>query len=261
MPPAAETLLISDTNGDAARVPGLIRTFTEHRVEGLIYVAGHHQKAELPPLPPSTRRVLANCFDTRGTPAVVPDDFDGMRALVAAILARGHRRIAYLTLPVELVATDLRLAGYRAALEAAGLPFDPGLVACGEPIRDDTPAEMMWDQLHRLLDRPAPPTAICCGNDRMAMRLYGLLRANGIRVPQDISVAGYDDYRLIAETLYPQLTTMELAYERIGERAAELLLEMLDAPAEGAAGLAPERVRGRVIWRQSVTERTEDKEN
>ena len=65
---------------------------------------------------------------------------------------------------------------------------------------------------------------LCCGNDRLAVTVYGILRARGIAVPEEMSVAGYDDYRVISETLYPQLTTMELPYARMGEAAARLML-------------------------------------
>jgi len=250
---ANRTLLISDTGGDVARAPHLVRTFMEHRVEGLIYVAEHHLVVELPKLPDTVSVVLANCFDERGATAIVPDDAEGQRALVREIAARGHTRIAYLTLPPDYVATKLRLDGYRRALDQAGLPFDPELVGCGEPVADVTSAETMWTEVARFLALAEPPTVICCGNDRMAMRLYGLLRAHGLRVPEDISVAGYDDYRMIAETLYPPLTSVELAYHRIGERAAARLLEMLDDKHIPAA--EPERVAGPVVWRDSVTSR------
>ena len=214
------TLLISDTGGDTSRVPHLFRTFAEHRVEGLIYVADHHQRIELPPTPEGVKVVLANCFDDLGTPAVVPDDEADQEALVADLAASGHRRIAYLTLPTDFVATVLRLSGYRRALERAGLPFDPDLVGCGEPVPNATDAETMWEVVARFLALPVPPTVICCGNDTMAMRLYGLLRAHGLRVPEDVSIAGYDDYRPIAETLYPPLTTARLASFSLKSRSA-----------------------------------------
>jgi LacI family transcriptional regulator len=96
-----------------------------------------------------------------------------------------------------------------------------------------------------VLEAPVTPSVICCGNDRMALAVYGILRSRGLRIPEDISVVGYDDYRLVSETLYPTLTTVELPYYAIGRRAAELLT----APA---APTAPAVVRGEVRWRDSA---------
>lgn len=246
------TLMIADTGGRAERVAPLIRTFMEHRAEGLIYVAAHHQRVALPDLPDTLRLVLANCFDDRGRPAVVPDDAAGQHDLVADLIARGHRRIAYLTLSPGLLATEQRTAGYARALCAAGIGFDPDLVVAGEQRAGDDNAAHMLAQVRQLMALPAPPTVICCGNDRMAMRLYGVLRSLGLAIPQDISVAGYDDYRLIAETLYPQLTTAELPYDAMGVRAAARLLALIDG--DGAPAVAPpEAVRGAVVPRHSVT--------
>jgi LacI family transcriptional regulator len=253
MEATGKTMMISDTGGRSDRVPHLIRTFTEHRAEGLIYVASFHQQVVLPTLPHDTRLVLVNCFDEQRTPAVLPDDQEGQRRLVRAIIARGHTRIAYLSLSPLLIATALRTEGYRDALAEAGLPFDPELVAAGEDSPDDPSSAAMSREVARLLSLAEPPTVICCGNDRMAMRLYGVLRSSGYDVPRQISVAGYDDYRLIAETLFPPLTTVELPYVAMGVRGAERLLSLIGrsdpAPSD------PERIAGDVMWRDSVMDR------
>ncbi|CAN0593290.1 unnamed protein product, partial [Laminaria digitata] len=104
--------------------------------------------------------------------------------------------------------------------------------------------------LDSVLALPEPPSVICAGNDRLAMQIYGILRTRGIRVPEDISIAGYDDYRLISETLYPPLTTVELPYHQIGMKAADLLLNRLANKASGRSEVY--RVGGGVKWRDSV---------
>jgi LacI family transcriptional regulator len=110
------TVMIADTAGRNDSVPHLIDTFVSHRVEGLIYVAGYHQRVNLPKVPANTPLVLANCFDDQGTPAILPDDERGQYDLVTRLIQSGHRRIAYLTLRDEIVATGLRSQGYRRAL-------------------------------------------------------------------------------------------------------------------------------------------------
>ncbi len=245
------TLMISDTGGVLARAPGLFRTLREHRVEGMFYVADRHMRIDLPPLGEQTQLVLVNAFDGAGAPCVLPDDTDGERMLIAALIAHGHRRIGFLTLPTPLVAHGLRLDGYRQALASAGIAYDPALVVDAD--RDGGPEERtaLNDAISRLLALDRPPTVLVCGNDRLAVAVYGLLRARGVQVPQDMSVAGYDDYRVISETLYPQLTTMELPYRRMGEAAASLMIGALRGDEPLRIGTRTE-IRGDLRWRDSV---------
>lgn len=235
MEESGKTLMISDTGGRMDRVPALMRTFEEHRVEGLIYVADYHRHVSLPPVATQTKMVLANCYDDYGTPSVLPHDYQGQFRLVTDLIARGHHRIAYLSLSAGLDATRLRTKGYRDALDQAGVAFDSALLIPADIETPDVDAEvqLLWDAIERVLSLPNPPTVICFGNDRMAMRAYGILRSRGLSLPDDISVAGFDNYRLITETLYPTLTSVELPYQAIGIRAAQLLMSMIneDAPA------------------------------
>lgn len=255
MEASGKTLMIADTGGHNDRVPHLIQTFLQHRVEGLIYVAEYHQKVTLPPIPADTPIVLANCFDDLRTPAVVPDDLRGQHDLVARLIAAGHRRIAYLTLPEFLVANGLRRQGYRAALARAGIGFDPALVQCCDLGGRSDETQLIWDTIDRMLRLPDPPTVLCCGNDKMALRVYGILRSRGLRVPDEISVAGYDNYRVMAETLFPPLTTVELPYAAIGVRAAQRLLSMISQEETPVNETEPMLISGPVCWRDSVTER------
>ena len=82
-----------------------------------------------------------------------------------------------------------------------------------------------------------------------------MLRSRGLRGPEDISVAGYDDHRAIAETLYPPLTSAELPYVQMGTQAAALLLELIERGQ--AAGGNPRKVRGALAWRDSVTQQAQ----
>ncbi len=248
---SGKTLLISDTGGNSERVPHLIRTFRQHRVEGLVYVADHFKRIDLDLAEGSMKLVLVNCIDERGTPAVVPDDEDGQLALTRRVIKAGHRRIAYLTLARAVLATERRVAGYRTALEEAGIAFDADMVAASELFGAMGEHQMIWDALDKFLTHANPPTAICCGNDRLAMAVYGILRDRGVSVPDQISVVGYDDHRLVSETLYPALTTAELPYNAMGVRAADLLLNMIAQPGNVTA-TQPIHVRGQVVERASL---------
>lgn len=248
-----KTLMIADTDGSAERVPELMQTFLQHRVEGLIYVADHHRKIDLP-LKTTQPMVLVNCHDDGKTPAIVPDDERGQYELVRDLIAAGHERIAYLTLKPDQRATTLRTRGYRRALSEADIELDPDLLVMAYMDQSEGASQLLWDVIDRLLSHPAPPTVICCGNDEMALRAYGILRSRGVRVPEGISVAGYDNYRAIAETLYPPLTTVELPYWAMGAKAAQILLDKIDNKETKYE--SPCLVSGPVRWRSSVMTRS-----
>lgn len=245
-----KTLLISDTGGRLERVPSLVRTFQQHRVEGILYIADFHKPLELTLPGQGVPKVLVNCFDQVGTPAVVPDDENGQYALTRAVIDHGHRRIAYLTLAHGQEATKLRMRGFQRALQQAQIAFEPSLVQATDLFGTPGEHQLIGKALDTFFDGPEPPTAICCGNDRLAMAVYGILRRRGIAVPEQVSVVGYDDHRLISETLYPALTTAELPYGAMGARAAQLLLDLLAGDAT-----PPDQkitVRGQVVRRGSL---------
>lgn len=246
------TLLIADSGGRADRIPALLQTFREHRVEGVLYVAEYHQEVSLPESLRDGRIVLANCFDAEDTPCVLPDDEGGQFALVDGLIRRGHRRIAYLTLPEHYAACPLRVSGYRRAHAENGVEIDERLIQVGALPSATHEFDLLWDALDRVLR--AEPTVICCANDKMAMRVYGLLRERGLAIPREISVAGYDDYRTIAEHLHPGLTSAQLPYAAMGARAADKLLRLITGTSRpGEANR--ELVSGPVAWRDSVQPR------
>ncbi|MCP1660326.1 LacI family DNA-binding transcriptional regulator [Neisseria perflava] len=246
-----KTLMIADTGNRPECIEPLIRTFMEHRAEGILYVAEYHQEVVLPEVANVCPIVLANCFDAIGTPAVLPDDEQGQYDLVREIIRHGHDHIAYVTLRPGIEATRLRIAGYRRALEDAGIAFDADLVQTGYPDnRNDS--EALLAAIIKLLSLRQPPSVICCGNDEMAVRVYGILRTRGLRVPEQMSVAGYDNHSSIAETLFPPLTSTELPYVRMGELATEILLQEIE---QKQTARPPLKVAGATIWRQSVTTR------
>lgn len=248
---AGFTVLIADTGGNQSEVPELVRTFMEHRVEGLLYVSAYHR--EVAPIRGLGGRplVLANCFDHSGTPCVLPDDEAGQYELTKGLIARGHRRIGFVTLAEKLVARGLRLQGYKRALSEADIPFEPDLVHTGSSSDRPNDYEFLQSGLDAMLDRTSPPTAICCGNDSMAIRVYAHLRNRGLRIPQDLSVAGYDDHVLISQNLTPPLTSVRLPYRRIGVTAADRLIETI-AHKSAPEAQTHQLVSGPVAWRSSV---------
>jgi LacI family transcriptional regulator len=157
-------------------------------------------------------------------PTVDAQNFEGARAMTEHLLALGHRRIAFLAGRPDLESARRREAGYRAALEAAGVAFDPDLVLVGgfTDVSAAAPAR-------ELLTRTPRPTAIFAANDQSAIQTMRTAAELGIRVPDDVSVAGFDNTPDSALTS-PPLTTVDQSIQALGREAVRLLLELIDDP-------------------------------
>jgi LacI family transcriptional regulator len=152
----------------------------------------------------------------------------GIRA-TEHLLSLGHRRIGFIAGPPRLLCSRARLDGYRAALEAAGLPMRDELIAPG-----DFYHESGFSGAATLLDLPEPPTAIFASSDQMAFGAYEAVRRRGLRVPDDVSVVGFDDLPE-ARWASPPLTTVRQPLAEMGLLAARTVLrlaqgEPLDTP-------------------------------
>ncbi len=157
-------------------------------------------------------------------PSVIVDDQAGGRLATEHLITLGHRRIGYISdrfdNPFGFVSSSQRCKGYRAALEAAGIPLDPALHRQGEHGR------YVSHQLTlELLEMDDPPTAIFASSDTQALGVIEAVQSKGLRIPQDISVIGYDDIE-IAEHL--NLTTISQPLYRSGQIAVNLLLDLIE---------------------------------
>lgn len=162
-------------------------------------------------LPPSQGKPF-NCI----RPNYLAGVYEGMEHLIQ----RGHIRIAFLGHP----GLRNRYAAYRIALETYGLPFLPELSLMIDEHADDAETESML--IRKVLALPSPPSAICCGTDRLAISLMQALKKQGVKVPEEISVIGFDDIAA-AGTLDIPLSTVHVPYYELGKAAVGLLLEKI----------------------------------
>lgn len=153
---------------------------------------------------------------------VVADNFGGAYAATAQLLRTGRRRIAHLTIPRHLSITQERLAGYRAALEQYGVPFDENLVRYGTFGPDE--ADQMVEEL--LAQHPRPD-AFFTASDRLVLGCLAALRRRDFRIPEDISLIGFTNLPA-AELLDPPLSTVTQPAQEIGQLAAERLIELIE---------------------------------
>ncbi|GAA3195217.1 LacI family DNA-binding transcriptional regulator [Streptomyces virens] len=163
--------------------------------------------------------------DPAGSPALdVPTigaaNWSGGMAATAHLLSLGHRRIGMIAGPPRLLCSRARLDGYRAALENAGVPADDSLVVPG-----DFRPESGFAGCNTLLDLPDPPTAVFAAGDRMALGAIEALRGRGLRVPDHISVVGFDDLPEVRWSA-PPLTTVRQPLADMGRLAARTVLRL-----------------------------------
>ncbi len=220
----------------------------QHQVDAIILAAMAHKEIIVPPLLEGFPVVLVNAYsaDARIS-AVVPDEVQGGFDATAHLLAHGHRRIGVIDNLDDSVAAPLRLQGHQQALKDAGLVADPRLIVrvSGWQEAGFDGAMQLLQGLHGL-DAAERPTALFCLNDRAAMGAYAAVQSLGLRVPEDVSIVGFDNQDVIAAHLRPTLTTMQLPHYEMGQWGAQALLS--GAPLPGGRTL----LRCPLVARHSV---------
>ncbi len=245
------SLFIAASQRDAEREDAIVRTMVEHRVEGVI-ICSTSFGAE-------RGRKFVEC----GVPIVAVnnqaaedyrysiyhDDVDGSKQLTSHLIGLGHREIAYLGNDLAGRTNLERLDGYQQEMREKRPQLPAAHV---HQIEYGTP-RAIEGAVERFLRLSTPPTAIVCYNDMMAIELLQALRHAGVRVPEDISITGFDNIVFSAYTS-PPLTTFDQPKRFIGEEAGRLLLSLLDE-LPGEETCAPDNVRvlrGRLLVRSST---------
>jgi len=213
------------TAGEAAqRTPLLADLEGRDGIGGIIVILPPEPGADLIEL--QRRRIPFVVVDPRTTlprdiVSVSAAHFSGARKLTAHLVELGHRRIGVIGGPTEWLASDTRLAGHNAALADVGVLPSPGLLRTVEP----TTERGHW-AAGELLDRPDRPTALVAFNDKAAVGALHAAAERGLRVPEDLSVTGFDDLDL-AQSTHPRLTTVRQPLQEMGRMAVSLLIRLL----------------------------------
>lgn len=183
------------------------------------------------------------CVSQHRLPAdtVLPENRAGARELAVRLAELGHRRFGVLAGPRAILTARDRLAGFRAGLAEKGIELAPDALIEGAFTRDGG-----YEAGRELLSRNLDITCVFAVNDVMAVGAMAACREQGVGVPGDLSIAGFDDIETLRD-LVPQLTTVRLPLEEMGVRAGELALE-LEAPTKDRLV----RVRGEVVLREST---------
>jgi len=206
---------------------GYLRRVAERRpVDGLLLrvandIRGEHldilERAGMPYV------LIKRHIPGRRMNCVISDDVTGARMATSHLLELGHRRIGFVCGKPHLTLNRERLAGYREALEEHGVGFDEGLVRQEEHFT----TEMGYRAVRSLLEAPSRPSAVFVASDTMAIGGYEAVWDLGLRIPDDVSIVGYDDIQA-ASALQPPLTTVRTSYYDFGRLAAQLLLDLIE---------------------------------
>jgi LacI family transcriptional regulator, galactose operon repressor len=246
--------LIATTGGDPDREVATMRLMREEHADAVILVGNVVADQSYRDRLAGYARALAAAGSQlvlcgrppieAGVPAVVVefDNTGGAHAVTSHLLSHGHERILYLGHKPGFTTAEGRIAGYRAALAAFGVRHDPGLEVRGTFVRSEG-YRMMRE---RLDSGPADFTAVFAANDQVAAGAWQALRERGRRVPEDISLVGYDDLPP-AEDI--GLTTVHVPHEELGRAAVRLALER----EGGAAGRGHLMLGTHIVVRDSVS--------
>lgn len=231
-------LFICNTDRDPATMAHYIEVLREQRVDGIIIGGGgtpgrrHFQTLHDRGIP----AVLIGRYDVP-LPAVRIDNVKGGWEAATHLIRLGHRRIAILSGPMTSTSIQDRMRGYRRALKEHGLSLPKDWVLHG----DLRPASAL-QLAERLLTARRQPTAILAANDQMAIATIRAAHHLGLRVPEDLSVVGFDNIEL-ASYMSPALTTMGLPLYRMGVAAAETAIRLLaGTPGNEEAWFTPELI-------------------
>jgi LacI family transcriptional regulator len=242
---ADRVVLLMNTEGDPNLEARELATLMQHQVDGVLYATMYHRRVEVPSGLGATPVVLVDAESSEaGVSSVVPDEVAGAATAVGELLEHGHRRIGFINNPDPILAATGRLEGYKAALKHAGIDLDPTLIVTAPSIGP----EGGYRAARRLLRLPDRPTGLFCFRDLMAMGVYQAAMEAGLRLPQELSVVGFDDMEFAAG-LHPGLTTVALPHYEMGSWGVQQLLALMESPTERAKQV---RLSGQLVRRRSV---------
>lgn len=235
-------LLICTTHGTPEREREIIATLREQRTTAVLLVGATDTDEAFAERAAGYARDLA-AVDSRlvfcgrpplaGHPGIRSVDYDhgaGIKAAIAHLVGLGHRSIAYVGEGHGRTTAELRLGGYRSGLREHGLAADPALFVRADNFESDGERAV-----HRLLDAGTPATAIVCMTDNIAVGAYRAVRARGLRIPEDVSIVGFDDVPVVGD-LTPGLTTIRPPFRQIGIDAAQIALGLRDGVTDVLLG-------------------------
>ncbi|MDI3547556.1 MAG: LacI family transcriptional regulator, repressor for deo operon, udp, cdd, tsx, nupC, and nupG [Halanaerobiales bacterium] len=215
-------VLLGDTENDITLENEYLKTLYEKHADGLILLTARTDRITIEKLSENYPVVLA-CEYLEGSnlPTVSIDNISAARKATEHLIKLGHRRIAHITGPMNVILSRDRLKGYKQAMESYELEVDPILIQEG-----DFYYKTGYNLMLKLLFIENPPTAVFAANDEMAIGAIKAIQSQGLKVPEDIAIVGFDNIKMSA-IFSPSLTTIGQPTYKIGEKAMNLLLDLI----------------------------------
>lgn len=231
------TVIVINTNGNADNEKAAWRTFQEHSIEGVLYVTMYHRIIDLKEADVPLPTIMVNC-KSHADPelmSITPDDYSGARELTDYVLAHGHRRLGYIRLNPVLFGAQERYRAFQDVVAEAGITAEELTIKIGMSGAVGLEVDHSYQVAQKMLSQETPPTAIICGNDEIALQAYMAALTLGRRIPNDVSIIGYDDFKTVSRALKPALTTAALPYYDLGYQACvKLVARIAGQPPETA---------------------------
>jgi LacI family transcriptional regulator len=217
-------VILCNTHGAEEKEAHYINILRDRQVDGILFVAAGDQAKSISSTLGENFPILLVDRELVGvrTDVIIVDNHQGGLLATRHLLELGHRRIACISGPSRVRPSAERISGYTQALEEAGLAFDPALFRMGD-FHPNSGYRAALD----LLQQPDSPTAIFTCNDLMAIGVIRAAAEIGRRIPDDLSIVGFDDIELASYTI-PPLTTIAQPIEKMGEIAAKTLIERIE---------------------------------
>ena len=198
-----------------------VQSLLKSNMRGIIYVGMHPRSVESLIKKIKIPVVTAYSY-AENYPSVLADDFHGGKLATEFLIQNGHTKIGILSGPTNSYPAHQRFLAYQEALMEHNIPFNPSYMYLGNWQYQDG-----VECCRKLMALPDPPTAIFAMNDMMAYGILNTAHELNIRIPEDLSVIGHDNLTL-SRCSYPALTTVELPFQELGRKAAELLIQILE---------------------------------
>ncbi len=225
------SMYLCNSNFDHDRESRFLEDMVERCADGAIIISAFLQNVPLiHKLNSTSMRIVGIQTQINGIDCVNTTDYDGMRQVTEHLLELGHRKIGFIC--IDLRGCKFRYQAYLDALQSYGItPGNDYIKENTKNIYNDNPGYFMAKEL---LDLPNPPTAIQALNDYLALGVYKAIKERGLKIPDDISVTGYDDLQLSC-LLDPPLTTVRQPAYEMGEAGAEILLKNITSGAANSS--------------------------
>jgi LacI family transcriptional regulator len=217
------SVILCNTDDDPQKEKSYIDVLIDKKVEGIIFISAGAESNNLEKTIEFNIPIVVVDRDIKeiNSDIVLVDNSIGGFEATRYLIGLGHRRIACIAGPSPITPSAQRIAGYKRALQEAGIPVDTSLIIPG-----DFRYESGDKAMRELLSLPQPPTAVFACNDMMALGAIQAVNNQGMKIPDDISVIGFDNIPF-SQTVYPTLTTIAQPLLEMADLAIDLLIDKI----------------------------------